>query len=173
MKKRDARREIVNALKREFDATAAGWATKTPEGREVFERLASGKNLKQYPVPRSEEELKINLLLPFVQGFVPTLKGARHLNEAQLDTVLRQIDGLRFKLRPFIRDGLAKMEEVSPTKKRGPVPKLSESERLSACSTIDTLVRNGSTTKFAIETVAKDYRTTPRLMRKYWEKKGA
>jgi hypothetical protein len=170
MTKRNAKEEILKALTRELEA--CGFPA--PAGaQEIIKSLARGKSPRRVAgLNANEQKFVTALFSTTLQPWRPIFKAVKHLNERQLDTLLARLDGLRFKLRPFIIETLERAKEVWPTKKRGPKPRLRENQRLAACSTIDTLVRNGTTTKYAIEIVAKDYKITPRLMRKIWERKG-
>jgi hypothetical protein len=169
MRKRNASDEILNALGSELKAVGF---PKPGIVEGMFEGIRSGRVSKR----ATKLDPSGGLALGYVAMMVSKVKReiAQHppKSEAELDEWLEQMKGLRYKLRPIVGSLLKTAHEIFPKKKRGPAPKLTESQKQAACSTIDTLRKSGNTIQHAIEVVARDYRVTGRTMRHIWQTKG-
>ena len=51
-------------------------------------------------------------------------------------------------------------------------PKLTNLQKQSECNTIDAFIKNGMTTKSAINKVAQQFKVNPRMIRRVWENNG-
>lgn len=91
--------------------------------------------------------------------------------QKERDEMIQRIEGIPQRLRPQIAEIMSQLRQAFPQKKRGPQSSLTPAQKSTALSTIDTLRRNGSTLKYAIEAVARQFQVSPRLMRKYYEEK--
>jgi len=138
----------------------------------VFRALAKGRLPRGMKRARFNKSFPLGFLSGLAEDFRRGAKKRQFRNEAELDRALGEIRGLRYKFRPAFAEMLEKVRDMLPQKKRGPRPRLTDSEKQAACSTIDTLKANGMTTKFAIEQTAKDYKVTARMMRRVWESHG-
>ena len=165
--RRNFNKEFLAALNQELKACGL---PENEESRQVFHALARGR------APRwmaENEAIAFGFLTGLADDFRRGAKKRwRIRNEKDLNRALEQIHNLRYKLRPALAEALSKVVDMLPRKPRGPEPKLTRVQKVAACSTIDTLVRNGSTVRYAIGITARDYKITPRLMRKIWEQKG-
>jgi uncharacterized protein YoaH (UPF0181 family) len=93
-------------------------------------------------------------------------------SDAQLESELQYIEGLRHKIRPAVAEALSGLLQALPKKPRGPKPKLTNLQKQSACSTIDAFIKNGMTVKSAIRQVAQQLKVNPRMIRRVWENHG-
>ncbi len=167
--KKNAREEFLIAS--EGELKAAGLPG-NQESAQFLRALAKGR------VPQKLKHKSIVTLL--TQGFLALVaetlrqdaRKRKFKNKAGLQRALERIQGYRHQLRPATAEALSCIVNIPPQKKTGPEAKLRGVKKQTACSTIDTFITNGMTTKFAIAQTAKDYGVSPRMMRRAWESRG-
>jgi uncharacterized protein YoaH (UPF0181 family) len=145
-------------------------------GKEEATRLISA--LAKDRIPRKLKHRSITTLMELgVLSLIAILlrqnaERQQFNNESDSGRAADKIRGYRYQLGPAVAETLSCIKNLPPQKKTGPEPKLTDAQKQSACRTIDTLKHNGSTTKYAIALVSRDYKVTPRLMRRVWESRG-
>jgi hypothetical protein len=170
MKKRNVEREILDALKQEV--MAVGFPVSKVAG-EMFEGIRSGKLSKRAKKLDPSDGLALGYIAFLVSEIRKEIAQHPPKNDSELDKCLEELKGrLRYRLRPAVGDLIKTAHEIFPRKKRGPISAITEEQKRSACSTIETLKRAGNTTQHAIRTVADSYGVTERNMRHIWQTKG-
>jgi uncharacterized protein YoaH (UPF0181 family) len=170
MKKRNAEREILDMLKQEV--MAIGFPASKVAG-EMFEGIRSGKLSKRAMKLDPSDGLALGIIALLVKEMRKEIAQHPPKNDSELDKWLQKLRGrLRHQLRPSVGNLLKAAREIFPRKKRGPTSTLTEEQKRSACSAIETFKRAGNTTRHAIKIVADNCRVTERNMRHIWQTKG-
>jgi uncharacterized protein YoaH (UPF0181 family) len=170
MKKRNAEREILDAVKQEI--MSVGFPFSKVAG-EMFEGIRSGKLSKGAKRLDPSDGLALGIIALLVKETRKEIAQHPPKNDSELDKWLEEVTGrLRYKLRPVVGALIKTAHEIFPRKKRGPNSALTEEQKRSACSAIETLKRAGSTTRHSIKIVADNCRVTERNMRHIWQTKG-
>lgn len=166
--KRDRGKEVMAALEEELHACGI---PSRDASRQLLQRLAA----KNYTAKKLKLDAKdfadISLALHGEAFRVIFNKMGVHNDERRND-LIHQVRGLRFRLRPMLTAALSSIRQSLPMRgKRGPIPHLNTEQRMAAVNAIEIFRNNGTTRKHAIETVAREYKVTTRLMRKMYEEK--
>ena len=161
--KRDAQKEFLAVLERELKLC------RLPDQKEVdlvMRTLARGG---APPKGAFKNPAATGFLSVIAQGIRAAAKMRKFKNEAELDKAIEQTRGLNLKMRESLGQVLELYKDLLPRKKRGPKPSLSEAKKAEARRLIQSYIRNGMTTKFAVAQAAQSFKATPRTMRRVWE----
>lgn len=169
MTKRNAEREILDAVKREL--VAVGFPTPRVTA-EMFEAIRSGKVSKRAKKLDPSGGLALGYVALMVSNVRKQIREHPPKSDTELDKWLEQMRGLRYTLRPLVGKLLKMAHEVFPKEKRGRRPTLTDEQKRSACAAIETNKRAGNTTRYAIRIVADSFKVTERTMRHIWQTKG-
>ncbi len=165
--KRNAKKELTAALIKELKACGL---PDTEAAQNVFKALANGRAPKG--IKNEIEAIQRGMAAAISFGLLKQAQRLKPRTDAELDKLLRDIQGMSLKLRPALGETYKNLQALAPQKKRGPQSFLTKTEKQSACNMIQANKNGGMTLKFAIHTVAQEYKITPRLMRKVWDNHG-
>lgn len=165
---RDRGEEVMAVLEEELHACGI---PSRDASRQLLQRLAAKNYTAKKLKLGAKDFAEISLAL-HGEAFRVIFNKMGVNNSERRDELINQVRGLRFRLRPMLTAALSTIRQSLPSRgKSGPIPYLTLEQRMAAVSTIETLRNNGMTRKYAIETVAREYKVKPRLMRKTYEQK--